>query len=541
MKKVLLFILQVVIIFNINLTKVYANLIVNYKELNIGVNNSLQLSVSGDNLANIKWSTSDSKIATVINGRIAGVTIGSAYITVTNGKDTDVCKVNVIPNYNSVGSVLLSDSSGTIGLGETKKIDASVRPANASNKQLHYYSSDSSIATVSSDGIITGRKIGTTYITITAESKSTSYKISVVDTISLNGISVSPQQLELTEGQNSKINVSFNPGNATNKGVSFKSSNESVVTVGTDGSLKARGVGSATITVVSNDGGHVASAKVIVNALDKSLKGISLDKNEATLEVGKSLDLSVSYNPSNADNKKVTWSSSSNSIATVEEGKITAVKPGKAEIKVVSEEGKYEAICTITVLSPPIESIKFASEEQTVYLGSNTILETVSTPANTIINNPIWTSSDETVAVINEGVLTPLKVGTTIITISDEDGELTASTTVNVLEKPLDPLMITVDGYDLGFNANTQNYTLKIKTEKSLDIKVNRDSNKVIIGGNTNLKNGSIITITINDKEKITYIIEVKKTEIPIIPIIIIITILLLINIIRILKKSKKK
>ena len=83
-----------------------------------------------------------------------------------------------------------------------------------------------------------------------------------------------------------------------------------------------------------------------------------------SLKVDESETLSVNYDPSYASNKEITWSSSNKQIATVENGKITAKKPGTTEIKAVSKEGKYEATCKVTVLSAPIESIKFEKEEQ---------------------------------------------------------------------------------------------------------------------------------------------------------------------------------
>ena len=156
-----------------------------------------------------------------------------------------------------------------------------------------------------------------------------------------------------------------------------------------------------------------------------------------------------------------------------------------------------------------------------------------------MINNPIWTSSDETIATIENGELTALNVGKTTITISDQEGKVTASTEITVIEKPTEDLMITIVGYNLNFNPSIKNYTLKIGNEESLDIKVNRDDSKVIIGGNRDLQNGSIITITISDIEKTTYVINIRKQK-SYIFFIIPIAILIIINIIRILKKNKK-
>lgn len=541
MKKKLLLILCTFLVIIIGTRHARAEIYLNYNELNIGIDVSMQLKVSGNITGNLSWSNSNNNVVSLNNSYVTGLSLGTSYITVNSDIYSSSCKVNVISNYIPVNNISLPSNSGEVLLSQTKNINASIKPDNASNKQLFYSSSNQEIATVDSNGNVTGHKLGSCYITIAAENKSTTYKVNVVDKILLTSIGISPTTLSMTEGETKKLNVSFNPENATDKSVSWKSSNTSIVTVDGEGNIKAISAGNANITVTSNDGSHTATSKITVNPLDKSLKGISLNKNEVTLKVGDSETISVNYKPSYANNKKVEWSSSNKEIATVENGKIVALKPGKTDITVKSDEGNYVAICKVTVLSPPIESIKFENEQQTVYVGSVTTLNTISTPQDTMINDPVWTSSDETVATINNGELTALKVGNTIITISDKEGKVSAKAEITVVEKPEEALMITVSGYNLNFDPNIKNYTLLIGNETSLDIKVNREDKKVSIGGNRDLQNGSIITVTISDKQKTTYVINISKKQNNYLYFIVIITILLLINIIRILIKNRKK
>ncbi len=541
MKKIWLFMLQIIFLLGIGVKNVYADIYLNYNELSIGVNNSLKLSVSGSTSGSYTWSSSNKSVASVSNGTVTGLATGTSYISVSDGTYTATCKVMVVTNYIAVTGINLAQKSGTIGVNGTNKISASVKPSNATNKKIGYSSSDKSIATVDSSGIITGKKAGTAYITVSAEDKTASYVITVVSNVALKGISISPKNLEINENSSGKINISYNPSNATNKNVTWKSSNTDVVTVDNIGNVKAVAPGSATITVVSNDGGFVDKANVVVNAIDKSLKGISLNKKELTLDVGKTETLVVTYSPNNAENKEVTWKSSDSKIVSVEEGKITAIKPGKATITVTSSEGDYKVTCQVKVPSPPIEEIKFKKEEQAVYIGTETTLETIATPEDAIIEDALWTSSNEEVATVEDGVLKALSLGTTIITVSDKEGKITASTTVNVVPEPEKELSITISGYELNFNPNVKEYTLTIGSESSLQINVNRDSDKVVIGGNRDLQNGSIITVTINDEDSVTYVINIKKKVSYLLYFIAIITVLLIINIIRIIIKSKKK
>lgn len=543
MKKYPTFIISFLLVMMINIKNVYA-IKINKDEITLGIGYSENLNVSGASSNSVTWTSTNEGIITVNNGLVTAKSVGTAYISVTDGVGSDTCKINVINNFVPVSNISLSKNEDTIKVGETKKIGASILPNNATNKTISYSSMNTAIAKVDTSGNVTGVAVGSTYISLVAESKSVLYKIDVVNPpkdIKLSSISI-PGTYELTEGGTGKLTVTYSPSNATNKNITWKSSNNGIVTVDSGGNLKAIAPGSATITATSKDGNHVATSKITVNALDKTLKGISLNKTEIKLEIGKTEKLTVNYNPNNTDTKGVSWRSSNSTIAKVEEGVITAIKPGNVEIKVTSDEGNFQAVCKVTVLSPPIDSISFKNETEEVFLGETVTLETVSVPVNTMINNPIWTSSDEEVATIDElGNLTAIKLGTTTITISDKEGKVTASTTVNVIEKPDETLMIKVEGYNINFDPNIKTYDITIKKEQSLNISVNRDSSKYIIGGNRDLKNGSVITITVYDNEKTTYMINIRKKENFPIGFIIVISVLLIINIIRILVKNKKK
>ena len=528
--------------FFINSEVYAASIKLNQHNVNLGVGYNTTLKVvdtGGSSSTTVVWTSSDSSVATVNNGVVTGVKPGEAIITAKIGAEQAICKVVVINNFVPITGIRFSNSNETILVGSTQKLSVIVTPSNASNQSLSYTSSNSNIATVDSEGNVKGIAVGEAYITVSAAGYQAVANIKVINTISLNSISI-PKNLQLKEQSSSTLNVTFNPSNATNKKVTWKSSNPNVATVDSSGNVKAIAPGTATITVISSDGGKVATCNVEVTALSKKLTGISLNKTELSMELDTEETLTVIFNPEYAENKNIKWSSSNTKIAKVSNGKITPVKPGKVEIKAVSEDGNYEAVCQVTILSPPIESIKFAQAKQSVALGSTITLKTISTPTDTAINNPIWTSSDETVATIKDGVLTALKLGTTVITISNEDGSIKAETTITVVEKVASDLSIKVKGYDLKFDPEKYEYSLLIGSETSLDFDINVDSSDVTISGNKNLKNDSVITITIKGNKR-PYVITIKKKESYTIYFIGIVSFLLMINIIRMLIKGKKK
>ncbi len=439
----------------------------------------------------------------------------------------------------AVSGISLPQSSMSLSIGEQKRINATVNPSSASNNTITYVSDNNNVATVDSSGNVKGVGAGSAHISLTAENKVVIVTIAVVDNVPLKGITA-PADLSLTEGEKSKIVVNFNPTNASNKGVSFKSSNTAVATVDSSGTVNAVSAGEATITIISTEGSYVATTKVKVAALDKSLKGISLDKTTVSLKPEETVTLTVKFNPDNAENKKVKWSSSDKKIATVEEGVVTALKPGIVEIKVTSDEGNFSDTCKVTISSLPIESIAFEKSLYEVYVGATLALTTIATPENSFIEDAIWESDNPQVATVSDGVVTGVGEGTAVITVSNAAGDITASTTVNVKRKN-EPLLITITGYDLNFSPEVINYTLLIGNETSLDIRTNRDAKYVVIGGNRDLKNGSIITVTVNEGNKVTYVINIKKKGSSAIYFIAIISVLMLINIIRILVKNKKR
>ena len=168
------------------------------------------------------------------------------------------------------------------------------------------------------------------------------------ETIGVEGVYLNTTSVELTEGDQTTLTATVNPSNATNKNVTWTSSDASVATV-SNGKVTAVKAGTATITVKTEDGGKTATCAVTVNAKVYPVTGVTLDKTTATMTEGDELTLTATVNPSNATNKNVTWTTSDSKVATVSNGKVTAVKAGTAIITVKTVDGGKTATCTVTV------------------------------------------------------------------------------------------------------------------------------------------------------------------------------------------------
>lgn len=509
--------------------------------LGVGYSEVLKYSLSvGLNSSNIIWTSSNEKVATVQNGKITAITEGFTIITATINGNKSTCKVIVSSDYIPIEGISLNTSTLSILLGTSETLVPTIIPVDATNKDVIWTSSNTDVAIVE-NGKVVSKKIGSAVITASISGFRATCKVNVVESVALTSINLNKSNITIKENYTEILDVIYSPSNATNRKVTWKSSNTSVVTVDSEGKITGIKPGSATITAISNDGGYVSACEVTVEAISKKVIGIDLDKKELSITVGEKAVVTATITPSYAENKNIVWSSSNKDVASVNNGEITALSIGTTEIKAISEDGNKEVVCNVTVISQPIKSISFVSEEQNVYIESKTKLNTISDPKNSTIENPIWTSSNEEVATVENGVVNAISIGETTITISSQDGTITASTKINVISKPKEKLNITIEGYDLNFDPEIKNYTLKIGNEDKLTISTNVSEKNFTINGNQKLKNGSIITITINEEEKSTYVINIKKNENYTIYFIAIISFLLFLNIIRIIIKNKKK
>lgn len=169
--------------------------------------------------------------------------------------------------------------------------------------------------------------------------------------VAVSGITLNNSTLSLTTGQNFTLQAMLSPSNATNKEVTWESSDAGVAAVSKDGVVTAKKAGKATIVAkAADESGKYASCVVTVTEAKKEVTGVTLNKSSLNLGVGGSEVLSATVLPADATNKQVTWLSSTPSIATVSQsGVVTGVKEGTTQISVITAEGSKTAICSVTV------------------------------------------------------------------------------------------------------------------------------------------------------------------------------------------------
>lgn len=277
-------------------------------------------------------------------GKITANEVGTATISVItkDGYFVADCEVTVTSAEILPTKVSLNKTNVNLNKGNTTTLTATVSPSNATNKSVIWTSSDASVASVTSNGKVTAKGNGTATITARVGDRTATCKITV--TTSVSDVTLNKTSITLDKGKSTTLTATVKPSDASNKAVTWSSSNTSVATVNNSGKISAIGKGTAVITVKSKDTGKTATCKVTVNVpvTGVSISGaadVALDFNNVK---NKYYQCSVSVVPSDASNKSVTFKSSDTSVATVSStGKITALKRGTATITVTTADGGY--------------------------------------------------------------------------------------------------------------------------------------------------------------------------------------------------------
>ncbi len=326
----------------------------------------------------VTWTSSDPPVVAVDNGEILAGKPGTATITVKtkDGGKTATCKVTVESGDVAVTGVSLDKTELTLKSGEKATLTATVTPEDATDKTVTWTTSDAAVVAVDKGEVLAG-KPGKATITVKTNDggKTATCSITVeAATVAVTGVSLDKTELSLTEGGSATLKATVTPEDATDKTVSWKSSDSAVATVDESGKVTAVKAGSATITVTTKDGSKTATCKVTVVAGTVAVTGVSLDKTSLDLYPGEYAILNATVTPEDATDKTVSWKSSDSAVATVDEnGKVTAVKAGSATITVTTTDGGKTVTCKVTVTATSVD-LKAVYVNSTDYLNFSNVL-----------------------------------------------------------------------------------------------------------------------------------------------------------------------
>lgn len=278
-------------------------------------------------------------------------------------------------------------------------------------------------------------------------------------TVSVTGVTLNKASMNLVEGKSEVLSATVSPDNATNKAISWKSSDAAVASVDATGKVTAVKAGSATITVTTTDGSKTATCAVTVTAKEVKVTGITVDPAILEIKEGTTSQLKVVITPADATSKDITWKSTNTEAATVDgSGLVTALKEGKTRIVATVTGSEIEAFCEVTVTpDDALKGIEFTAGKVEVGVGKTTTLEIAFTPTYAANKNVTFSSSNTSIATVaSDGTVTGVADGETTITATSEEGSFTATCVVAVSSSFTSGLYYNL-GWDLyrdGTNLN---------------------------------------------------------------------------------------
>lgn len=223
------------------------------------------------------WKSSDTNVATVKDGKVTCTGYGTAIITATSeeGEYIATCNVTATKRIVLPSSITLDRNEATIKVGEATTLKANVLPADADDKTIVWSSESSDIASVTNDGVVTGHKAGTTKIIVTTNANGLKDECMLTVLQPATGITLDRQNISFANiGENVQLTANVLPEDASNKNVSWASSDTKVAIV-SNGNVVCTGYGTAVISAITEDGGYMATC--VINATS-GINGINEDK-----------------------------------------------------------------------------------------------------------------------------------------------------------------------------------------------------------------------------------------------------------------------
>lgn len=387
---------------------------------------------------------------------------------------------------NITTAVNVSPEEMELQVGATKKIDVSIEPSDASDKSIIFESTDKSLATVSTTGVVAAQKVGVAYINVCNTGGSFFGKkvcnivtVNVVPKINeVESMILSYGQKTIESGTTLRPSLIFKPEDTTDKRVTWQSSDNDVITVDSNGVITGVKDGVATITATSLSNPEItADFEIETVGYKKHPSQINIVNGDLELEPDDVVELIAEVSPNDATIKTVRWSTSDTAIASIDDnGMLTAISPGTAIITATSTDNGIQGTIFVTVKTIPVERVDWNVEENIIIGINEQIAASAKAYPDKATNKTVeYEIGDESIVSYVDGIIKAKNYGKTTIIAKSVDGPYAE---INVEVKYVMPERIELSVNELSVSVGE---TKKVDAKVSPENAENKDIYWVII------------------------------------------------------------
>lgn len=410
---------------------------------------------------NVEYQSLDEGVIKVDEkGKVTGVGAGDAIIQcqAEDGGFIATCFVHV----DNAIEFSLSPATKSIVVGRTFKLKKVTNPADA-KKAATWSTSNSSIATVDSNGKVTAKRLGTCTITCKLTKYNQRAKCKVKVEKLKSSVGIEKKNIRIGVGQTYKLKNTIKTNDTSKPKLNWKTNNKRIATVNGKGKIKGKHVGTTKIIATTSDG--VKARAVCKVKVIRRVSKFRINKDYVEIYEGRTKKLKTKLKPANATIKKIKWTSGDTNIVRVKQsGKIRAVSEGDTYVTAATTDGSNKKVrCYVKVLkSVPATSIVVAQSKLTLQRGDSTALTYKVLPNGTTDKLKFASDNKRVVTVNKDGRITAVGTGDATITILASSG---VSSQVNINVVALNKSSVTMRQYDtetlrvLGASSNVTWYS----------------------------------------------------------------------------------
>lgn len=392
----------------------------------------------------ITWTSTQSAVASVVNGVITAHTPGTTTIRAIshNGLtvECDVTVAHILPE-----SIIITAVLDSMNVSTTQTLSVEFSPANTTNTSITWSSSNTSVLSINSFGQVTAQNPGTVIITATTVNGKSNTITIVVRPISAQSVSLNTNTIQIQTTESQQLIATVLPHNTTNKTITWTSSNPEIASVNSSGLVTGNSVGDVVITATTSNG-ISTSCNVNVRLFTVAVQSVTMSTNTLNLFVSQDQQIFANVLPSNATNKTLVWTSDRISVATVSQnGTITAQTVGTAKIIATASNGIADT-CIVTVLPILAETIEINHSNILLGIGESQQVFAHITPENTTNKSVVWSTKNSDIATVqNNGTVLGISEGSTYIYATSSNNLIdSCEVTVQLIAVPADSIQLSI-------------------------------------------------------------------------------------------------